>query len=272
MVNYWLSLIFGAVQGLTEFWPVSSSGHLLIMHELFHFEIIDSLSFDVALHLGTLLALLVFFWSDVIKYLKAFGRSFMNFNPKRDLDQRLAWLLILATIPAGLIGLFLENIIESMLRNLWWVAGALIIVAVIFLVLEKIAKQSKDMAELNWWQALLIGLAQAIALIPGVSRSGITIIAGMALKLKRETAARFSFLLSIPIVFGAGLKKIYDVGQVGLSGEEGMIFMIGLVSAAVIGYLAVKYLLRFLTNHSLNYFAYYRLALGLALIAWLIWA
>ncbi|MFH1173175.1 MAG: undecaprenyl-diphosphate phosphatase, partial [bacterium] len=140
-----------------------------------------------------------------------------------------------------------------------------------FIVLEKIAKKSAEMTELNWWQALVIGIAQAMALIPGVSRSGITIIAGMGFKLKRETAARFSFLLSAPIVFGAGLKKIYDLGQTGLSNEQAWVFLLGLISAALVGYLAVKYLLRFLANHPLNYFAYYRLALGLALLAWLIW-
>ncbi len=270
MNNYLISLLFGAVQGLTEFLPVSSSGHLLILHDVFNFDFLDSLSFDAALHLGTLLALLAFFCKDIKKYLKAFLRSFVKFNPKRDEDQKLAWLIILGTLPAGLAGLFLEDIINTFLRNLWWVSGLLISVAILFIIFEKYSKKLAEMAELNWWQALVIGVVQAIALIPGVSRSGITIIAGMAFKLKRETAARFSFLLSVPIVLGAGLKKVYDLGQAGMNNEQFYVFLVGLISAAVVGFFAVKYLLKFLANHSLNYFAVYRIAVGAGVMAWLI--
>ncbi|MFH1226214.1 MAG: undecaprenyl-diphosphatase UppP [bacterium] len=275
MSNYFLSAIFGLVQGLTEFWPISSSGHLLILHEILsasgRIDFIDSLSFDTALHLGTLLALLIFFFKDIKKYFLAFLSSFVKFDPRRNEDQRLAWLIAIATIPAGLAGLFLENIINTFLRSPWWVAGMLIGVAILFIIFEKFSKKWAEIKDLSWWQSIVIGVAQAIALIPGVSRSGITIITGMAFNLKREAAARFSFILSVPIVFGAGLKKVYDLGQAGMSNEQSYIFLIGLAVSAIVGWFAVKYLLKFLTSHSLNYFAYYRIAIGLAIIGWLVW-
>ena len=270
MINYLFSLLFGVVQGLTEFLPISSSGHLLFFHELLNFNLIDSLSFDTALHLGTLLALLIFFRQDIIKYLRGFFRSFVQFNPKKDEEQRIGWLIVLSTLPAGLAGLFLENIIETLLRNLWVVAITLIGVGILFILFEKLAQQTAEIENLNWWQVLIIGVAQALALVPGVSRSGITIIAGMGLKLKRAVAARFSFVLSAPIVLAAGLKKVYDLGQVGMNNEQVLVFLVGLVSSAVIGYLAIKFLLKFLANHSLNYFAVYRILLGLVIIIWLL--
>ncbi len=261
-----ISIFLGIVQGLTEFLPISSSGHLVLLHDIFQIGKIDSLTFDVALHLGTLVALVVFFYKDIIKYLKAFLKSFVNWNLKNDLNQKIAWLILISMIPAVFVGYFFEEIIKSVFRASFPVAIVLILVSFLFFGAEKYSKKSKDFASLTWQKSLLIGMAQAIALIPGVSRSGITIISGMAFNLKREIAARFSFLMAIPIVFAAAIKKIYDAIQSQIVTEGILIYFLGFLSAAVIGYFCIKYFLRFLQKYSLNWFAVYRIILGVAIL------
>jgi len=267
MLNIIYSLIAGVVQGLTEFLPVSSSGHLLVLHDFLKFDFVDNLAFDVVLHWGTLLALIIFFRKDLVRYVLAFFGSFRHWNIKENLDQRLAWYLALATIPAGLAGLLWENQIETVLRASWLVAVMLILFGLFLYLADVIFSKSKEIRQLGWVGALIIGVAQALALIPGVSRSGATIIAGLSQKLKRDQAARFSFLLSVPIVFLAGLKKIVDLISVdALMSGDWLILAVGFFASFISGYFCIKYFLRFLQSHSLKIFAYYRIIFGIIIL------
>ncbi|MFA6098654.1 MAG: undecaprenyl-diphosphatase UppP [Patescibacteria group bacterium] len=269
-MDYLYSIILGIVQGLTEFWPISSSGHLIIAHELLNFNFVDNLSFDVALHLGTLAALLVFFSKDLARYIVSFFRSFANWNLANDFNQRMAWYIVVGSIPAGVAGFFLESKADTVFRNLWLVAVLFVAVGLLFFVFEKYSKKIKNLEELSWRGAIIIGLMQVLSLLPGVSRSGITILGGLSQGLKREQAARFSFLLSVPVIFGAGLKKMYDGLQAGFTGGEWLIILVGFLTSAGVGYLAIRVLLSFLQRRPLNAFAYYRIILGLAVIIFLI--
>jgi undecaprenyl-diphosphatase len=267
-MNIFIAIFLGIIQGLTEFLPVSSSGHLVFFHDVLNLDSIDNLTFDVALHLGTLVALVVFFYKDIIKYLQAFLKSFVNWNLKNDLDQKIAWLILISMIPAGLLGYFGEEIIKNLFRSPLSVAIVLILFSFFFFIAEKYSQKQKDFSSLTWSKAFVIGLGQAIALIPGVSRSGITIITGLSYHLKREVAARFSFLMSIPIIFAAGVKKFIDAGLTELNAQIG-IYLFGFLSSAIVGYFCIKYFLAFLKKYSLNWFAVYRIILGLIILIYL---
>jgi len=269
-MNILSSIVLGIIQGLTEFLPISSSGHLVIFHDIFNWQTADNLAFDVFLHWGTLLALLIFFYKDIIRYFKAFLKSLVKWELKTDLDQKISWLILISMIPAVLAGLFLNDIIDQLFRNTFSVAILLITVGFIFIAVEKYCLKNKDLTSLTWGKSLILGMAQALALIPGVSRSGATISVGLAMNLNRETAARFSFLMSIPIVFAAGVKKAWDLRQFTWSNQEFMMYLAGFLAAAVVGYLAIKFLLDYLKNHTLNIFAYYRIILGIVLIIYLL--
>ena len=210
-MEYLLAVIAGLIQGLTEFIPVSSSGHLVIFHDIFKLNFSDDLLFDVALHLGTFVALVAFFFRDIEKIIRGFLSSLTNWNPSNNFNQRLAWLVIIGIIPAVIFGYFFEGLIIDYFRSGYLVAAMLIVVALLFWLLEKYATKTKDLQTMTAKDSLIIGLAQVLAFIPGTSRSGITIIAGLSRKLKREAATRFSFLMSIPVVLGAGLKTLLDV-------------------------------------------------------------
>lgn len=257
-VDFLSAIFLGIVQGLTEWLPISSTGHLILTERLLHLDpAVFNLTFDAAIQLGTTVAVVVFFRKDLWKLVTDF---------QAPAQQRLFKALVVATIPAIVFGLLLENYIESSFRTLPVIAAALAIGGVIFLLVEKYATVRKRQAETTWRDALVIGLAQSLALVPGVSRSGSTIVAGMLLGLSRAEAARFTFLLSIPIITLAGGKKLLDV----VSGEAGAVqldlVLVGTAVAAVVGYLTIKYLLRYLAHHSLGVFAYYRFALAALLV------
>ncbi len=267
MFDIFQSLIAGAIQGITEFLPISSSGHLVLFHEFFSFSFPDELAFDVVLHVGTLCALLVYFRNDIVKLLRAFFKSFSNWNLKGDSTQRLAWYLAIATIPAVLAGVLLEDIIEATLRNTTVVAVMLIVFGILLYAADTYGKKNKSIGEVSLKASILIGCAQAIALVPGVSRSGVTIITGLSQKLKREAAARFSFLLSIPIVVGAGAKKTIDLfSSSSITSDQYVILLGGFLASAVVGYMCIKYFLKFIQRYSLKVFAYYRIALGIIIL------
>lgn len=250
-----LAILAGAVQGLTEFLPVSSTGHLIIFEHIFGISPENfGLSFDASLHLGTLAAILIFFWHDYV-------RMFESKN-------RLLAKIIVGTIPAVFFGLIFENQIESVLRQTWVVGTALVLFSLVLVLAEKLGKQTKTGQKTTLRGALVIGFFQSIALIPGISRSGSTISAGLLLGLKREEAARFAFLLSGPIVAGAGLKKFLDAVSIhGIGSGELSFFIIGMVSSAFFGYLTIKYFLAYLATKTLYPFVVYRLILGLILLA-----
>jgi len=257
------AVVLGVVQGLTEFLPVSSSGHLLLGQ---HFLGLDEdrfgLSFDVALHMGTLFAVVTFFWRDLVRMARAFFRSFGHMDLANDTDQRLAYLVIASTVPAALIGFVFEGFFENTVRSPWVVVFNFVVVGVLFLVAEAAGSHRRRASKLGFGEAVGIGLAQATALVPGVSRSGATITLGLFLGLRREEAARFSFLMSVPIIAGAGGLQLGEVLVRGMSAHEWLLFVSGFVTSALVGYFTIRFLIRYLTNHSLRVFAYYRFAVA----------
>lgn len=254
------AIILGIIQGLTEFLPVSSSGHLLLGH---HFLGVNEtgLAFDVALHIGTFIALIIFFYKDIFQLvLGIFGKSEMK---------RLAWLLVFATIPAVVGGFLLQDLAESSFRSPALVAINFIWVAGLMLAAEHYAKNKKKRTELNEVtakQGMTVGFAQVLALIPGVSRSGSTITTGIFVGLDRVSATRFSFLLSIPITFGAIVKVLASHEAISQISAEKTVFLIGILSALLSGLVAIRFLLRYLSKHSLAVFAYYRIVVGVIVL------
>jgi len=264
--------ILGIVQGLTEFLPVSSTGHLVLLEEgLDVSQDKFGLTFDAAIHLGTLLAILVYFWTTVVRLLKGWLGSIRARRWDCDADARLAWLIVIGTVPAALIGFFFENTVEEKLRDPAWVATMLILFSGALVLAEVWGKKRLQASQLGAPGALLVGLAQAVALIPGVSRSGITMSAGMLAKLDRQQAAVFAFLLSGPIVAGAGLKQLYDVAKEIRDGlltwDDLGFFAVGFVLAAITGYFTIRFFLAYLQRHSLYPFVVYRVLVGAMLLA-----
>ena len=272
------AVVLGLVQGLTEFMPVSSSAHLIIIPWLFHWDD-PGLAYDVALHLGTLFALLWYFRSDWARLVRAGIDSIRERKISGDIDRRLVWFLIIATIPGVIIGLLAEGRIEELFHqpgaahgNVAMIALAVVIAllgAVLFIV-ERVARHRRRLDQITLNDSMIIGLAQGLAIFPGVSRSGSTITAGLALGLQRETAARFSFLLSTPIILSAGLKSIYDLsGELAVGATvqiDWLAYTIGFITAALSGYLCIRFLLRFLQQHTTDVFVYYRWALAVLVI------
>lgn len=250
------AFILGLVQGLGEFLPISSSGHLVVAPWLFGFKD-PGLGFDVALHWATLLAVVVYFRRDVWLLVKGFVRSLSSKtrNFKQDLYQRLAWLIAISSIPGALIGMLLEKQAETVFRSPLLVAFTMLGFGLVLWTVDYISSKKNTLEHIGFWHALWIGVSQAFAIIPGVSRSGSTMTTALALGYKRADAARFSFLMSIPIIFGAGLIKVDEFGA-GAGGGE---LFVGFVTAAVSGFLAIKYLLKFLTSHNFNVFVWYRI-------------
>ena len=271
MLELFQAIVLGVVQGLTEFLPVSSSGHLLLGQ---FFLGLDQerfgLSFDVALHIGTLVAVVSYFWRDLIRMALAFFRSFSYRDLDNDPDQRLAYLVIASTVPAALIGFCFEDFFESAVRSPWVVVFNFVLVGVLFIVGEAVGTRTRRASKLGFGEALGIGLAQATALVPGVSRSGATITLGLFLGLRREEAATFSFLMSVPIIAGAGSLKVAQVVAAGMDARQGVLFVVGFVTSAAVGYVTIRFLLNYLTNHSLRAFAYYRFGIAAVVVVLLL--
>jgi len=252
------SLSLGALQGLTEFLPVSSSGHLIILHE-FLGGVENTLSFDILVHLATLLAVLVYFRKDILNLLK----TFLALIFKREVveeDKKLFFAIIIGTIPAVLLGLLFGEEFESLFRNSFSVAIALILGSILFILAEKFYRGHQP---LNNKKSFWIGCFQALALIPGVSRSGATIAGGFLLGLSREKAVRFSFLLSVPVIFGANIISFLNRGVVEFMSLE---ILVGFLSAFVFGLLAIHFLIHFLKKHTLSVFVWYRIILALVIL------
>ena len=263
------AVLLGIIQGLTEFLPVSSSAHLILARAFFGWEIPEAveLPFDVALHVGTLVAILAFFRVDIIGMVRAVPRIF---HPDPDPSARLIRLIAIGTIPVVIVGLAFKDFIEDVLRTPAVAAGALAVGAVMMLVAERVGRQVDDERAIGPGGAFLIGCAQASALIPGMSRSGSTISMGMFLGLRREAAARFTFLLSIPAMIAAAAKEGLDMMTVPLPDGSLPIIAVGALVSAVVGYLTIKYFLRFLGSNRLDVFAAYRLILAAATVIWLV--
>jgi len=253
------AILLGIVQGLTEFLPISSSAHLVFVPALLGWEIPADFNFifDVLVQLGTLAAVILYFWRDLIEMLVAVVKGIRSKSPFKEPMARLGWLVILATIPAGVIGLLIKPLVESAFSNPTATALMLVLTAVILFVAERIGKQQCDLTELTWVDALWIGLAQALAIFPGISRSGATISAGLVRDVKRPGAARFSFLMSIPIMLATGVLEAKDL--IGMSDLSTYLpaLIAGVIAAGIVGFLAIRWLLGYLAKHSLYVFSIY---------------
>lgn len=267
----WLQVVvLSILQGLTEFLPVSSSGHLAIASRVF-FDDDAGASFTAVSQLGTEAAVLVYFARDIVRIVKAWWAGLFD-AVRRNADYWLGWWVIIGSIPIAVIGLLFKDQIRTGARNLWLVATALIVFSLVIAAAEYAGRQSRRVEQLTWKDSVIVGVAQCLALVPGVSRSGATISAGLFLGMERELAARFGFLLAIPAVFASGLFSLPDafapVGE-GMA-ASGAQLLTSTVIAFVVGFAAVAWFLRFLVRHSMYWFVGYRIALGVVVLV-LLW-
>lgn len=277
MIETFHSIILGAVQGITEFLPISSSGHLVLVPWLFNWNY-EGLAFDVALHLGTVLAIVVFFWKDWTNIIAgAIGKEMgVGSQEQKDINalrptpyakpsypSNLLWQIIIASIPAAILGYLIEDYVESKLHSPLLLALNLAIFGVILFLVDKYAKTKLEIKNTRYKQSFIVGIAQSLALIPGVSRSGITMLAGRALGLNRESSARFSFLLGTPAMLGAFVFAAKDLAVSDLNSA----FILGVISSTVFGLLAIKYLLEYLKKGSFALFMWYRIVLAIIVMS-----
>jgi undecaprenyl-diphosphatase len=261
------AIVLGIVQGLTEFLPISSTGHLRIVPAFLGWED-PGAAFTAVTQLGTMAAVLLYFRHDLIRISRAWLRSLRDREARRELDARLGWYILLGTIPIGIFGLLFKNQIETGARDLYLIGIALIVLGLVLLAAERVGTRERSIEQINVRDGVAVGFAQALALVPGVSRSGATITAGLFLGLDRPSAARFSFLLSIPAVVLSGLLELGSI----LNGDEGQHvspanLAVATLLAFVTGYAAIAWMLRYLTSHSTVIFVVYRVALGALVLA-----
>ena len=264
----WLQVVvLSIVQGLTEFLPVSSSGHLAIVSRMF-FDGDAGASFTAVSQLGTEAAVLVYFGRDIIRIVKAWFGGLFAPDRRDNVDYRMGWYVIIGSIPIGVIGFVFKDVIRTEVRNLWVVATAMLVFSAVIAAAEYFGRQQRHAGQLTWRDGLLVGLAQCLALVPWVSRSGATISAGLALGLDRPLAARFGFLLAIPAVFASGLFSLPDAFHPVSEGMSatGLQLTVSVVITFVVGFAAVAWLLRFLTNHAMYWFVGYRVILSLTVM------
>jgi len=267
-VDIFSAALLGVVQGLTEFLPVSSSGHLILARAFFGWDPGRfGIAFDVACHVGTLLAVVAFFRADIAKLVAAAPGALTG----RDGEyERLGRLIIAGTIPIVIVGGLFADVIETRLRSPLVVAVTLTIGGIGLIVAERAGRKTREARSLGYGEAVAIGVAQAMALAPGISRSGATLTLGLLLNLERESAARFVFLMSLPAIVAAAAKEALDLSGVGMAGLPVTLLAVGLVVSAIVGYITVKYFVRYLAQHSLEAFAYYRFVVAAVTIVWLL--
>jgi undecaprenyl-diphosphatase len=267
------AIVVGIVQGLTEFLPVSSSAHLIVLPRILGWDdaLINSPEFVVMLHMGTLAALLAYFWRDVIELLRAAWAALRERSLAGDPRRKLAVVLLLSVVPAAIIGLVLEEWIDRFFRDSILVVPVVLAVgAGILWLAERFGTRERDLDRAEYADGIVIGLAQALALFPGISRSGVTLAAGLFRGLEREAAARFAFLMGIPIIAGAGLWKIRSLISGGAGDVNLSVLAAGVIAAAVSGFLAIRFLLRYLRSHDLGIFIAYRLVAAAVFLVLLI--
>ena len=257
------AVVYGLVQGLTEFLPISSTGHLRIVQALFGWSD-PGAAFTAVIQLGTTVAVVLFFWRELLNVAVGWLRGLYDSSVRPSLEYRMGWYLILGTIPVGVLGFAFRDQIETGARNLWIIASALILLALVLAVAERVGRRRRDEEDLDRTDAIAVGLAQSLALIPGVSRSGATITAGLFRGLDRPSAARFSFLLSIPAVVASGL---FEARKIGTPGGPGLgLTVVATIIAFVVGLASIAWLLRYISRHSTALFIVYRIALGVVLM------
>ena len=253
------AIILGVVQGLTELLPISSSAHLYLLPWVFNWNIPDA--FDVALHFGTLLAIGIFFFKDWLKLIK--GAYDLTIKKQKSREGKMFWYIAIATIPGGIIGFILDKFAEDTLKNPIIIGTALMTMGIILYIVDKYAKKEVDYEKMTFKQTFLIGLSQALAFIPGVSRSGITMTTGRLLHIKREAVAKYSFMLSAPIVLAATILKLGEF-QIDLA------FILGVLSSFIVGIFVIKFLLEYLKKGSFKIFAIYRIIIGILVVTYAI--
>ena len=276
-MDLWQALILGIVQGLTEFLPVSSSAHLRIVPELLGWSD-PGAAFTAVIQIGTLIAVLAYFHDDLRRIGRAWIVGLARHEPLADLDARMGWMMIAGTVPIVICGVLFKQQIETSLRSLYVVAGAMIVLAAVLALAEALVqgraragRLQKQLHDVTWRDALVTGLAQALALVPGSSRSGVTITAGLFLGMSREAAARFSFLLSMPAVLAAGVFQLYKARHDLLATQDdALALLVCTVASAIVGYASIAFLLSYLKSHTTYLFIGYRLIVG-GLILYLLW-
>jgi undecaprenyl-diphosphatase len=268
-MNYLQAVILGIVEGLTEFLPVSSTGHLTITEQLLGLPVDDPAvtGFTAVIQMGAIAAVILYFWRDIVRIAVAWAKGLVQPEYRGKFDHRMGWYVIVGSIPIGIAGLLLKDVITGPLRSLWVVAIALILWSVVMVAAERMGRQDRGERDLNVKDALVVGLLQCVALIPGVSRSGATISTGLFRNLDRVTATRLSFFLSIPALVAAGLFELKDAlgGDIGV-GET----LVGTLVSFVVAYASIAWLLKFVAHHSIGRFVPYRVGLGVLVILGLV--
>lgn len=275
-MSFFEALILGIVQGLTEFLPISSSAHLRIVPALLGWED-PGAAFTAVIQIGTLVAVLAYFWRDIVRIGRAWGEGILTRKPFENLDARMGWMMIVGTLPIVILGILFKDSIETTIRSLYVVAVALIALSLVLALAElrvylrvRAGHPLRELKDLSWRDAITTGLAQSMALIPGSSRSGVTITAGLFAGMSRETAARFSFLLSLPSVLAAGLFQLKSNSEALLGSEQDVAALIvATLASFVSGYASIAFLLYYLRTHTTYLFVIYRISLGLLILHWL---
>jgi undecaprenyl-diphosphatase len=265
-VGEWSAFVMGAFQGVTEFLPISSSAHLIVIPWLFDWQdpLLHSLVFDVGLHLGTLVAIVIYFWRD---WLGLLGGIPHLLRPQTSLPARQLWAVMIGTVPAAILGILFQDEIEAYLRSPVQIAIVLAVMGLVIAYADRIGSDQRDLRDMSWREAIWIGLAQACALVPGVSRSGATMSAARVLGFDRTSAARFSFLLSTPITLAAVMFSLNDL--LAIQGDQVLTLLVGVVTSAVVGWLVIDLLLAWIRRIGLGWFAYYRWVIAIViLVTW----
>jgi undecaprenyl-diphosphatase len=264
-MTIWDAIILGIVEGLTEFLPVSSTGHLTIASKLLGQKIDDPAvtAFTAVIQFGAIAAVVLFMWKDIARYAVAWFRGLRHPEYRGELDHRMGWFVIVGSLPICVVGFLARDIISGPLRSMWWVAGSLIVWSFFMVAAEKLGSKARPLTRITLLDAIVMGLIQCLALIPGVSRSGATITAGLFRGLDRVASTKMAFLLGIPALVGAAVFELKDA----LSGHIGVVpLLVGTVVSFIVGYASVAWLLRFVAKHSTSIFAFYRILLGVVIL------
>lgn len=264
-MNYIQAVVLGLVQGLGEFLPISSSGHLIVIPWLFGWQE-HSLSFDVMLHAGTLFAVVVYFWREWMVLLREGFLSIIERRLSGPPERRLFWYIVIASVPGAVIGKLLEEKAEEAFRAPLLVGAAMGGFAIVFYLIDRFSRRKRNLQSLDIIDSIAIGISQAVAIVPGVSRSGATIACGLGMGLNRESSAKFSFLLSAPIIFGATVLKLGEITNMA-GAEDGIPLLLGFIVSAVTGFLAIRYLLNYIKKHTFNIFVVYRIIFSLMIFS-----
>jgi len=267
-VTYFQSIFLGIIQGASEFLPISSSGHLVLVPYLFGWEIPprEAFLFDILVQVATLSAVIIYYWHDLGIILSSFFKDLLAGKPFQTEESRLGWFLLLSTIPAGLAALLLKDTLEGAFSNPKFAAIFLLATSVLLLFGELFGKRSRNLSSLAWCDSLLIGLFQVLALFPGVSRSGSTITGGLLRNFDRKSSARYSFLMAVPVMVAAGVLAGYDLARSPLLLTNLPVYLVGFATAAIVGYLAIRWFITYLSRRSLYIFAIYCAVVGLGFL------